>query len=40
MKNNEDVELGELMLNNNYRKILEEARYNPSKLKRAATRSP
>ncbi|MDT8401816.1 MAG: hypothetical protein RQ743_08980 [Bacteroidales bacterium] len=31
MKNNEKVELGDLMQNNNYRKILEEARYSPSK---------
>ncbi len=31
MKHNEDIELGEMMLNNNYREILEGARYNPSK---------
>lgn len=29
MKNNEDIGLGGLMLDNDYRKILEEARYNP-----------
>ncbi|HCC71635.1 MAG TPA: gliding motility lipoprotein GldB, partial [Bacteroidales bacterium] len=29
MKNNPDVELRELMINNNYREILEEAKYNP-----------
>ena len=31
MKHNEDIELCELMHNNNYREILEGARYNPSK---------
>jgi len=31
MKNNRDIELSQLMTDNNYRRILEEAKYNPPK---------